>query len=104
MKMIDKTGFETEAKSGLVVVNFGAPWCPDCVRIEPIMQMLEGEYEGKVKFFKMDFDSNEELKDSLGIRRIPTLLFFKDSVEVAERLVEPESKMPIKQAIDSMLA
>lgn len=103
MKNIDQQQFEKEAKSGLCVVNFSAPWCPDCVRIEPIMKVLEEEYLA-VRFFKVDIDKDEALKDLLMIRRIPTLLFLKDGVEVAERLVEPDNKLAISQKIDALIA
>lgn len=103
MEIINQEKYEKESKNGLVIVNFSAPWCPDCVRIEPIMKVLEEEYSS-IKFFKVDIDKDEALKDLLHIRRIPTLLFLKDGIEVSERLVEPDNKMPIKQAIENMLA
>ncbi|WP_104696870.1 MULTISPECIES: thioredoxin family protein [unclassified Helicobacter] len=103
MKNIDQGQFEKEAKVGLAVVDFSASWCPDCVRIEPIMKVLEEEYS-TVKFFKVDIEKNEELKDMLAVRRIPTLLFLKDGVEVTERLVEPDNKLTISQKIDELLA
>lgn len=103
MEKITKDNYEAKTSSGLVVVDIGAPWCPDCVRIEPIMKLLEEEYAGKVSFFQVDFDSDEELKDSLNIRRIPTLLFLKDGVEVAERLVEPDNRVTIENNIKELL-
>ena len=63
MEAINKERFENEAKNGLVVLDFSAPWCPDCVKIEPIMKLLSEEYAGKVKFFKINIDSEEELKE-----------------------------------------
>lgn len=86
-----------------VVVNVGASWCPDCKKIEPIMENLAKTYQGKVKFFKVSFDESQDLKESLGIRKIPTLIFYKNGKEVGERLVEPGSSKPIEDALKALL-
>ncbi|CBG40662.1 thioredoxin family protein [Helicobacter mustelae] len=102
MQNITEKEYGQVTKEGLVVVEFGASWCPDCVRIEPIMQALSKEYEGKVKFYKVNFDDAESLKETLNIRRIPTLLFFKNGVEVGERLIEPGNRLVIENAIKAL--
>lgn len=97
----DRTNFKDMIAQGVCVVEMSAPWCPDCRRIEPIMNQLESKYPD-VKFILLDFDTNEELKVELNIRRIPTLLFYKNGKEVGERLVEPDSITPIQNAIESI--
>lgn len=104
MEKIDSKRFENEAKSGLVVVDFNAPWCPDCVKIQPIMKVLAEEYRGKVKIFSVNIDEEEKIKDDYGIRRIPTLVFLKDGEEVGERLVEPDNKVDIESGIKRLLS
>ncbi|MGN8538148.1 thioredoxin family protein [Helicobacter pylori] len=86
-----------------VVVNVGANWCPDCRKIEPIMENLAKTYKGKVEFFKVSFDESQDLKEGLGIRKIPTLIFYKNGKEVGERLVEPGSSRPIEDALKALL-
>lgn len=103
MEVIDKTKFETITKEGSVLVSFGADWCPDCRKIEPIMNALAKEYDGKVKIYKVNIDEQEALKDEVGVRRIPTLIFFKDGKEVGERLIEPDNKLPIETALKTIL-
>lgn len=97
-----KNDFIKEIQSGVCVVEMSAPWCPDCRRIEPILSELESKH-GEVKFILLDFDSNEELKNELNIRRIPTLIFYKNGVEQGERLVEPDNKVVIENAIKALL-
>ncbi len=104
MEIMNKERFENDAKNGLVVLDFSAPWCPDCVKIEPIMKALSEEYMGKIKFFKINIDSEEELKEIYHIRRIPTLVFLKDGIEVGERLVEPDNKVTIENGVKNLLA
>ncbi|MDU7693131.1 MAG: thioredoxin family protein [Helicobacter sp.] len=89
--------------SELVVVDFSAPWCPDCVRIDPILKTLQGEYAQKAKFYQVNIDDEESLKNSCSIRRIPTILFYKNGVEVADRLVEPKSKKEIEDVLKNAI-
>lgn len=93
---MDIENFKNEMKKdGFVIVDFYAPWCGDCVRIKPILEDLEKDY--KIK--KINIDENEALSNAFEIRRIPTLIFFKDGEEVGERLVEPKSKTEILNEI-----
>ena len=54
-----------------VVVDFWAEWCGPCKMIAPIVEELAGEYDGKVKFTKLDVDSNPQTPMQFGIRGIP---------------------------------
>jgi len=74
---------EEVVKSGIpVVVDFYADWCGPCKMIEPVIHQLSKEYEGKVKFVKVDTDANQELAAQFGIMSIPTVMFFaKGKVE-----------------------
>lgn len=99
MMITTKQDFAKHIANGLCVVQMSADWCPDCVRIKPIMEALQSEYP-QVKFILLDFDSNVELKEDLGIYKIPTLIFYKNGKEIGERLIEPASKIPIKTALD----
>ena len=65
-----------------VLVDFYADWCGPCKVIEPILVQLSKEYEGKVKFVRIDTDANQELAMQFGIMSIPTVMFFaKGKVE-----------------------
>ncbi len=98
----DKEIFTQEIQNSICVVEMSAPWCPDCRKIEPILKVLESQYSA-VKFILLDFDSNEELKNELNIRRIPTLIFYKNGIEQGERLIEPDNKVVIENAIRALL-
>ncbi len=103
MKNVSNADFNESIKEGVVIVNVGASWCPDCKHIEPIMEALAKDYESKIKFLKVDFNKDEQLKDTLQIRRIPTLIFYKDGNEVGERLIEPKSQVAIEEVIKKIL-
>lgn len=100
---IDKTRFDEVVKQGCVVVDFSASWCPDCRHIDPMLEVLEQEFAGKICFYKVSFDTELELKNTLNIRKIPTLIFYKDGKEVGERLIEPRSIEDIRNALNNLL-
>ncbi len=77
-----------------VVIDFWAEWCGPCRMVAPIVEELSDEYNGKVKFGKLDVDSNSGTAARYGIRSIPTLLIFKDGDEVARLIgAKPKNQM-----------
>ncbi len=62
------------------MIDFYADWCGPCKMVSPIIEELANEYEGKVNFYKIDTEAEQELAMAFGIRSIPSLLFIpKDS-------------------------
>ncbi|NWF50640.1 MAG: thioredoxin [Ignavibacteriaceae bacterium] len=57
------------------VIDFWAPWCGPCRMVAPIIDELSEEYKGKVNFYKINTDEEQELGGIFGIRSIPSLLF-----------------------------
>ncbi|TYR82217.1 thioredoxin [Priestia megaterium] len=74
--------FSNEISSGLVLVDFWAPWCGPCKMIAPVLEELDGELGDKVKIVKVDVDENQETAGSYGVMSIPTLIVFKDGQKV----------------------
>jgi len=100
---IDAATYYEVIKQHAVVVDFSAPWCGDCRYIEPMLDTLQDNFKHKVAFYKISFDTETKLKDELNIRKIPTLIFYKNGKEVGDRLIEPRSIESIKQAIQSLI-
>ncbi len=57
------------------IVDFYADWCRPCKMVAPIMDELSLEYNGKVLFYKVDVDANQDLAGAFGIQSIPSVLF-----------------------------
>jgi thioredoxin 1 len=85
------------------LMDFWAPWCSPCLMMAPVFEELSSEYEGKVKFVKVNTEDHPELAMPFGIQGIPTLILAKDGKEV-DRLVGFAPKEYLKSKIDEMVA
>ena len=97
-EITDQNFGEEVLKSDLpVVVDFWAPWCAPCRMIAPIVEKLSGEYDGKLKFCKLNVDENRETAMNYKVMSIPLLLFFSGGQKVDESLgAIPESMIRAK--------
>ncbi|HJM74547.1 MAG TPA: thioredoxin [Dehalococcoidia bacterium] len=85
-----------------VLVDFWAPWCGPCRMVAPIVEELAEEYEGKVKFVKLNTDDNPQVAGKYGIRSIPTLLVFKGGEPVSQ-IVGFRPKSDLAKRLDEAL-
>src|SRR5688572_23149988 len=78
----DQTFQSTIKSKKLVLVDFWAPWCGPCRRLNPILEELSGEMSGKLEIVKLNTDENPETPMQFGVMSIPTMILFKDGQKV----------------------
>jgi thioredoxin 1 len=57
------------------IIDFYADWCGPCKMVAPVLEKLDEEYDGKMYFYKIDTEAEQELAGAFGIQSIPSLLF-----------------------------
>lgn len=70
------------AREKIVLVDFWAPWCPHCRKINPAYEQIATEYAGRLKAVKVDMDEDETLWEELNVELIPTLRLYVDGKPV----------------------
>lgn len=102
LEITDATFDREVLKSNIpVIVDFWAPWCGPCKSLAPTFESLSADYEGKVKFTKVNIDETE-LAQKYGVRSIPTLIIFKNG-EVVDTKSGSQPKAALTAFIDSSL-
>lgn len=80
VKPLKSADFKSEVEDSKlpVVVDFYATWCGPCKLLKPNLDAVAKEFQGKVKFAKVDIDQCRDLVQKYGITSVPSLLIFKD--------------------------
>ena len=104
IKSVNDSDFENEVlKSPLpVVVDFWASWCAPCRTMSPIYKELSKDFEGKIKFTKLNVDESQSTPTKYGIRGIPTIILFKNGT-VMDQLVGAVPKSQLLSFLNNAL-
>lgn len=79
LEKISAAAFESEVLESdqLVVVDFYADWCGPCKRLLPELEAAADDFNGRVKFVKVNVDEEPEIGSRYGVQGIPNLTFFR---------------------------
>lgn len=86
-----------------VLVDFSAVWCGPCKMLDPVVKQLAQEWDGKVKFVKLDVDHNPEVAMEYQVMGVPTLMLFKNG-EPVERVTGYQPKDRLEKKFKDHLA
>ena len=76
---INKQQFEALLNSDKkVLVNFFAPWCAPCKKMEPFILKMQKENSAKVVIVRLNADENKTIMNELKIEELPTLLLYEN--------------------------
>lgn len=87
--IVTVTGDELDAKvrgaSGAVALDFYQASCPPCRALEPRLERVAREYEGRLVVYRIDIDRDMPVAERFGVKSIPTIMILRGGREV-ERL------------------
>ena len=97
--------FQTEVLDNAepVLVDFGATWCGPCKRMEPVIAHASLNYEGRIKFGKVDVDRSRRLASEYGVGGVPALVLFHKGQEI-DRAVGYHSLSDLSGWLDEHVA
>lgn len=98
---LNSENFESKALSqgAFALIDFYSDSCVPCKRMSPLLAELEESYAGRVFVGKVNIAYETELVEKYEITSVPTLLFFKDGVEI-ERLTGVQKKADLEKIIE----
>ena len=94
--------FQKAIQTGVVLVDFWAPWCGPCMMQGPICEQVAAKVKDRAKVAKVNVDEGPETAAKYGIRSIPTLIIFKDG-EAVQQFVGVRQESELLAAIEQAL-
>lgn len=80
---------DVEARQGVLLLEFGAPWCPHCERAQSAIEALASGHP-LLGHLKIEDGRGKPLGRSFKVKLWPTLIVLRDGQELA-RVVRPVS-------------
>ena len=101
---VDDGNFENEVlRSNVpVLLDFSAEWCAPCKRLQPIVEAIAQEYDGRLKVAHLDIDKAQATAVRYGIMSVPTVLLFKGG-KVQDQLLGYAPKDKLIEKINPIL-
>lgn len=101
---INTAAFENEVTNSAlpVVMDCFTNTCPPCKKMAPIFEKVASEYDGRIKFVKVNLKSSPEIAKQFKILGVPTFLFFKNG-EMITNVVGFVGEDKLKEKLEMLL-
>jgi len=83
------------------IIDLWSSWCIPCKAMEPLLDKLEKEYEGKIEVQRINTDQRPGEALYYGVRGVPTLIFYLDGKE-QKRTVGAKSYKELKEILNEI--
>ena len=84
-------------------VDLWAEWCMPCKRVEPILEDLADEYQGKMRFGKLNVDENPKIAEKYNIFSIPMFIILDKELNIIESFIGAVPKKKFVEHIETAL-
>ena len=90
------------SENSLLLIDYYAPWCSPCKKMEPALAKLAIEFQGRVNIVRIDVDEAKALSKELNIENIPVITTIKNGKEVM-RVNGLQTEEQLRAMINSLL-
>lgn len=98
IRILTNKNFKNQIRSGLVMVDFWAPWCGPCKMIAPTLNEIAESESDRFTIAKVNVDQQQQLAQKFKIRNIPTMIMFYNGKEVQRFAGVKTKKFLLKEA------
>lgn len=102
MKYLNDETFDKQIAQGVTLVDFYADWCGPCRMMNPVIEELATEMEGKATVAKLDIENAQKTTSNYNVTSIPTIIIFQNGSEV-DRIVGVRDFDSLKKSIVKFL-
>ena len=102
LELTQETFDQTIQAEGLVLVEFGAPWCSACRIQAPITEELAVTHGGSARIAKVDVDRFGQIANQFQIQGIPAIIIFKDGI-IVRKFVGVTQKDVLASALNELM-
>jgi len=85
-----------------VFACFTTHWCASCYPTCLFAEELVKEYDGRVKFIRLDTEKSPQIATRYRVTAVPTILLFQESQEV-KRLLGFQDKWSLRRLLNSVI-
>ena len=80
------------------LVDFYADWCSPCRLMQPVVDKLAEDFDGRANVVKVDVDESPKLASRYGVQSIPTFIVVRDG-NAAQKLVGVQTGQALAMAL-----
>lgn len=102
LKEMVREEFEQDIAEGSVLLDFYSKTCGPCKMLAFVLQDVEKQFGDDIKIIKIDFEENPDLIEKYNVEGYPTLIMFKDGVELSRKAGLQQKPVIIKMIEESL--